>query len=73
MQGKVHAVELDLSALASIATGAERIRQLVGQRGIDYLILNAGVMACPYRLTSNGFEWQIGESQASFKMLLACF
>jgi NAD(P)-dependent dehydrogenase (short-subunit alcohol dehydrogenase family) len=48
---------LDLADLRSVDEFAAAILQEVR---IDYLILNAGVMACPLNYTTDGFEMQIG-------------
>jgi NAD(P)-dependent dehydrogenase (short-subunit alcohol dehydrogenase family) len=53
--GAAHLIELDLANLDSIRGCAESI-----STDFDIVILNAGVMAIPYRLTSNGFEMQLG-------------
>jgi NAD(P)-dependent dehydrogenase (short-subunit alcohol dehydrogenase family) len=52
-------VALDLADLASVREGAATIEDRLG-RPLDLLILNAGVMAPPRRLTKDGFESQIG-------------
>ncbi|HEY4914625.1 MAG TPA: oxidoreductase [Candidatus Dormibacteraeota bacterium] len=54
----VEAAQLDLADLASVRGFADRIR--TGNRHIDLLINNAGVMAAPYRRTADGFELQLG-------------
>ena len=49
---------LDLAELSSVRAFAERV---AGEHdGIDLLVNNAGVMAPPYRKTTDGFESQIG-------------
>ena len=53
--GAAHLIELDLANLASIRDCATSITT-----EFDVVILNAGVMAIPYRLTSDGFEMQLG-------------
>jgi NAD(P)-dependent dehydrogenase (short-subunit alcohol dehydrogenase family) len=54
---KVRFERLDLASLASVATFAETM--LGAGRGIDLLVLNAGVMAPPERqVTVDGFELQ---------------
>ena len=53
----VHIVSLDLASMAKEAAAqdvAARFDQL------DMLINNAGVMACPYDTTADGFELQFG-------------
>lgn len=58
VKGKVSAAQLDLADLASVKAFAGDVGQLLP--AIDYLILNAGVMACPKGQTKDGFELQIG-------------
>ena len=53
--GAAHLIELDLANLASIRDCAASI-----STEFDVVILNAGVMAIPYRLTADGFEMQLG-------------
>ena len=48
-------LELDLSDLTSVRRAAREVKQ-----EIDVLILNAGVMATPYRKTADHFELQMG-------------
>ncbi len=53
--GAAHLLQLDLANLASIREAAAKVTT-----SYDVVILNAGVMAIPYRLTSDGFEMQLG-------------
>jgi len=53
----VRVVQLDLADLASVD---RTVKELEGEERIDYLVLNAGVMAGPKRTTKQGFERQIG-------------
>jgi NAD(P)-dependent dehydrogenase (short-subunit alcohol dehydrogenase family) len=53
--GAAHLLELDLADLASVRESAAKITT-----PFDVVILNAGVMAIPYRLTADGFEMQLG-------------
>ena len=55
--------ELDLSKLASIATFSQSILAEFDQ--LDVLINNAGIMACPYSKTADGFEIQMGTNHLS--------
>jgi NAD(P)-dependent dehydrogenase (short-subunit alcohol dehydrogenase family) len=48
--------DLDLASLASVRDFAVRW----GSRQLDVLINNAGVMACPFARTVDGFEMQLG-------------
>lgn len=50
---------LDLSSLASVDSFAQKFLAS-GAQGLDMLILNAGVMACPYMETADGVEMQFG-------------
>ena len=58
--GKVEVEQLELGNLANIRAFAERINA----RGVrfDYLLNNAGVMACPQAKTDDGFELQFGSN-----------
>lgn len=49
--------QVDLADLASVRATADR---LAAARPIDVLINNAGVMACPFDTTADGFEMQFG-------------
>ncbi|ANB14575.1 Env9p [Sugiyamaella lignohabitans] len=49
---------LDLSSFKSIRKAAEEVNNY--SENIDVLINNAGVMACPYSKTEDGFELQFG-------------
>ncbi|CAF1036174.1 unnamed protein product [Adineta ricciae] len=52
---------IDLGDLRAIRTGVEQYKKSEGQNTpITALINNAGVMACPYALTKDGFEMQMG-------------
>ena len=50
--------QLDLASLTSVRQFAARILEEEPQ--LDILINNAGVMACPYMKTEDGFEMQFG-------------
>lgn len=54
----VRVVELDLADLDSVRSAAAEIKK--HHSGIDFLVLNAGVMACPLMRTKQGFEMQFG-------------
>ena len=49
--------QLDLADLNSIHQLA---KQLNSEPALDFIFLNAGVMACPQSYTKNGFEMQVG-------------
>ncbi len=53
--GASDVLEMDLADLASVRAAAERISE-----PYDVVILNAGVMWTPFRLTVDGFESQVG-------------
>lgn len=54
----VSLVELDLSSLASVRSGADELRDT--HDAIDLLVNNAGVMFTPRSRTADGFELQFG-------------
>ena len=51
-------VELDLASLASVRACADALN--ADGRPFDLVIANAGVMACPFGKTADGFETQFG-------------
>lgn len=48
-------ITMDLTDLSSVRSAAQQVRE-----PFDVVILNAGIMWTPYRLTSDGFESQLG-------------
>ena len=56
----VDVAELELGSLAGIRAAADRI--LARYPRFDLLINNAGVMACPFAKTADGFELQFGSN-----------
>jgi NAD(P)-dependent dehydrogenase (short-subunit alcohol dehydrogenase family) len=56
----VAVAELELGSLAAIRSAAERI--LAAHSRFDLLVNNAGVMACPFAKTTDGFELQFGSN-----------
>ena len=56
--GGLELVELDLASLASVRACADAL--VAAGKPFDLVIANAGVMACPYGKTSDGFETQFG-------------
>jgi NAD(P)-dependent dehydrogenase (short-subunit alcohol dehydrogenase family) len=56
--GGLELVELDLASLASVRACADAL--VSAGKPFDLVIANAGVMACPEGLTSDGFETQFG-------------
>lgn len=62
-------ITLDLGSLESIRAATSRARQRFSQ--IDLLINNAGVMACPFTHTADGFEMQFGTNHLGHFALTA--
>jgi NAD(P)-dependent dehydrogenase (short-subunit alcohol dehydrogenase family) len=56
--GNLELIEVDLASLASVRKGADTILAL--GKPLDVIIANAGVMACPFGKTADGFETQFG-------------
>ncbi|MFO0991700.1 MAG: SDR family NAD(P)-dependent oxidoreductase [Hyphomicrobiales bacterium] len=56
--GTLDLIELDLASLSSIRTAADALVKT--GKPFDLVIANAGVMACPFGHTVNGFETQFG-------------
>lgn len=61
--------ELELASLASVRACARRV--LAAHPALHILIGNAGVMACPFGKTTDGFELQFGTNHIGH-FLLAC-
>lgn len=57
---RVSVGELELGSLASVRAFAARV--LASHPRLDLLIDNAGVMACPFAKTADGFELQFGSN-----------
>jgi NAD(P)-dependent dehydrogenase (short-subunit alcohol dehydrogenase family) len=55
---QVDLVEMDLASLASVRKAASELLALA--KPFDVIIANAGVMACPFGKTRDGFETQFG-------------
>ncbi|OMP87772.1 Retinol dehydrogenase 14 [Diplodia seriata] len=58
----VRGVIVDLASLASARRAGDEVARMQRDEGVvvDVLVLNAGVMACPYEVTADGFERQFG-------------
>lgn len=67
-RGGFELVELDLAALASVRACADAL-VAKGAR-LDVIIANAGVMACPYGRTADGFETQFGTNHLGHFVLI---
>jgi NAD(P)-dependent dehydrogenase (short-subunit alcohol dehydrogenase family) len=59
---------LDLADLASVRTFADGF--LEDHDRLDVLIANAGIMACPYGTTADGFELQFGTNHLGHFLLI---
>jgi NAD(P)-dependent dehydrogenase (short-subunit alcohol dehydrogenase family) len=67
-QGGLELIELDLASLSSVRRCADRLLER-GER-FDVVIANAGVMACPFGLTEDGFETQFGTNHLGHFVLV---
>ncbi len=56
--GGVELITLDLASLTSVRACADKL--LAAGKPLDLVINNAGVMACPFSRTADGFEMQFG-------------
>ncbi len=54
--GTAEPLEVDLADRASIDASLAAF----GPRGLQGIVANAGVMACPHQRTADGWEWQLG-------------
>lgn len=52
----IHVMVLDLSSMASVYSWTKQFKAKFTK--INYLFLNAGVMACPFALSEDGYELQ---------------
>jgi NAD(P)-dependent dehydrogenase (short-subunit alcohol dehydrogenase family) len=66
--GKFDLVELDLASLDSVRVCADAL--VDGGRPFDLVIANAGVMACPFGKTADGFETQFGTNHLGHFVLV---
>ncbi|WP_437319356.1 SDR family NAD(P)-dependent oxidoreductase [Sorangium sp. So ce385] len=66
--GRLELVELDLASLASVRRCADDL--LRQGEPFDVVIANAGVMACPFGLTEDGFELQLGTNHLGHFVLV---
>jgi NAD(P)-dependent dehydrogenase (short-subunit alcohol dehydrogenase family) len=65
----VETLACDLASLASIRAAGAEANERFGK--IDLLINNAGVMACPFGRTTDGFETQFGTNHLGHFLLTA--
>lgn len=68
-QAELDTLTVDLASLESIRAATSRARQRFAK--IDMLINNAGVMACPFEHTADGFERQLGTNHLGHFALTA--
>jgi len=66
--GGLELVELDLASLASVRACADALLADGGE--FDLVIANAGVMACPFGKTADGFETQFGTNHLGHFVLV---
>jgi NAD(P)-dependent dehydrogenase (short-subunit alcohol dehydrogenase family) len=66
--GGLELVELDLASLDSVRVCANVL--VDNGKPFDLVIANAGVMACPYGKTANGFETQFGTNHLGHFVLV---
>jgi len=66
--GGLELVELDLASLASVRACADGL--VASGKPFDIVIANAGVMACPFGKTADGFESQFGTNHLGHFVLI---
>ena len=66
--GSIALVELDLASLTSVRACADNL--IADGRSFDVVIANAGVMACPFGKTVDGFETQFGTNHLGHFLLV---
>jgi len=66
--GGLELVELDLASLASVRVCADAL--VTEGKPFDLVIANAGVMACPFGHTADGFETQFGTNHLGHFVLV---
>jgi NAD(P)-dependent dehydrogenase (short-subunit alcohol dehydrogenase family) len=66
--GGLELVQLDLASLASVRACADAV--LAVGKPFDLVIANAGVMACPFGKTADGFETQFGTNHLGHFVLV---
>ena len=67
-RGKINYLDLDLSSMNSVSSFVDSFRSL--NLPVDMLILNAGVMMCPYSETDEGYEMQFGANHLGHFLLV---
>jgi len=66
--GGLELVQLDLASLASVRACADAL--VAAGKPFDLIIANAGVMACPFGHTADGFETQFGTNHLGHFVLI---
>jgi NAD(P)-dependent dehydrogenase (short-subunit alcohol dehydrogenase family) len=66
--GKIELIEMDLSSFASVRSGARSFLSQSPNR-LNLIIGNAGIMACPYATTTDGYESQFATNHLGHFLL----
>lgn len=66
--GGLELIELDLASLKSVRACADKLNN--AGKSFDVVIANAGVMACPFGKTADGFETQFGTNHLGHFVLV---
>jgi NAD(P)-dependent dehydrogenase (short-subunit alcohol dehydrogenase family) len=69
--GLAKVVACDLQSFQSVKGAADQVHQLVGEHGLDVLCNNAGIMAFPNEMTSDGYDVQMQTNHLSHFLLTA--
>lgn len=64
---QIDVMELDLASLKNVASFADSYRQ--NHNALDILILNAGIMGCPFQLSEDGYELQFATNHLGHFLL----
>lgn len=65
---RLDVIQMDLASLTSVRSCADRL--IDEGKQFDVVIANAGVMACPFTLTEDGFEMQFGANHLGHFVLV---
>lgn len=66
----IQVIQLALDDLSSVRRAAADANARIGAQGLNILVCNAGVMACPQGTTADGFETQFGTNHLGHFLLL---
>jgi NAD(P)-dependent dehydrogenase (short-subunit alcohol dehydrogenase family) len=66
--GSFELIELDLASFASVRACADLL--VAESKPFDFVIANAGIMACPFGLTADGYEIQFGTNHLGHFLLV---